>query len=171
MVVRQFSVLVLVAVGVLALCTPSALAQDTPSDSVLTIETSSVGADTVSAEPAVRADAPGVEFISGKRPSWFRPIHMLSATVQGLDAHSTFEALKGRGVESNPLVKHMTSNKVAFLAVKAGVAAAVIYATDRMSKRHRVAAVVTAAVVNSAYVAIAASNYRIARASEARLGR
>jgi hypothetical protein len=60
----------------------------------------------------------------------------------------------------------MTGNKTAFLVLKAGMAAAVVYATDRISKRHRVGAVVTAAAINSVYLTLAAQNYRSARAND-----
>jgi len=51
-----------------------------------------------------------------------------------------------------------------------GFAAAVVFATGKLSKRHRVGAVVTAAAINSVYLTMAAGNYRAARAERIRMG-
>lgn len=162
------------AVVALAGSARSAVAQDALIEPTQLIEASSV----VAARPAaaIAADStdaiePRKEVSPAKRPSWVVPMHVLTATVQGIDAHSTLDVLAHRGAESPSLYHRMTANKMAFVAVKAGIAATVIYATDKLSKRHRVGAVLTAAAVNSVYLVVAAQNYRSVRARESRLGR
>jgi hypothetical protein len=98
-----------------------------------------------------------------RRPSWMIPVHIVTATMQGLDAHSTFKGLAAGAVEANPMVASFAHNRPAFTALKVGVAAGVIYTTDRLAKRHPVRALITAAAINSAYAMVAAHNYRIAR--------
>jgi hypothetical protein len=160
--------IVFLAIGLFAVAERPALAQDASIESQL-LETGTAIAAPLAAVAAT-ADVPdqGVlpEFSSGKQPRWFLPIHLFSIAVQGLDAHSTLRMLDHRSIEASPLYKGMTGNKVTFLAVKAGVTAAVVYATGKLSKRHRAAAVVSAAAINSVYLTMAASNYRSARAAD-----
>ncbi len=85
-----------------------------------------------------------------------------TALVQGLDAQSTFKALDAGGVESNSLVKPFASNRPAFIALKATMASALIYAGHDLSKRHKVGAIIALTLVNSVYTAMAINNYRVA---------
>jgi len=98
-----------------------------------------------------------------KRPLWIIPVHGVTAGMQALDAHSTFVGLNAGAIEANPVVASFVHHRPAFTAVKVGVAAGVIYMTDRMSKRHPIRALITATAINSAYAMIVANNYRIAR--------
>jgi hypothetical protein len=50
----------------------------------------------------------------------------------------------------------------AFTAVKLGVTAGLIFATEHMAKKHPKRAFITAIAINSAYAMIAAHNYRVA---------
>ncbi len=157
--------IVCLAIGVFACVEQPAFAQDTSIESQL-LETGTAVAAPVAAAVAstdVLAEPAAPEFSSGKQPRWFLPIHLFSIAVQGIDAHSTMRMLEHRGVEVSPLYRGMTGNKVTFLAVKAGVTAAVVYATGRLSKRHRAASVLTAAAINSVYLTMATNNYRSAR--------
>ena len=159
--------IVCLAIGLFAVAERPVFAQDASIESQL-LETGTAVAAPVAAAVAskdVPAEAALPEFSSGKPPRWFVPIHLFSIAVQGIDAHSTLRMLEHRGVEASPLYKGMTGNKVTFLAVKAGVAATVVYATGKLSKRHRAAAVLTAAAINSVCLTMAASNYRSARAA------
>jgi hypothetical protein len=98
-----------------------------------------------------------------RRPLWMVPMHIATAAMQGLDAHSTFKGFDAGAVEANPMVSSFAHHRPAFTAFKVGVAAGIIYATDRMAKRHPVRALITAAAINSAYAMVAAHNYRVAR--------
>ena len=74
------------------------------------------------------------------------------------------KALKAGGRETNPAMGAIASNPTALYAVKAGTSAATAYFAERISKKHPKRAVVLMAVLNSAYVAIVAHNYRVANA-------
>jgi hypothetical protein len=98
-----------------------------------------------------------------ERPKWLVPMHMATITTQALDAHSTYSALHHNNVvEANPLMKGMAEHATALVAVKAGVAAAIVYSTEKLARRHRFAAFATALAVNSAYAMLVARNYSIA---------
>jgi hypothetical protein len=98
------------------------------------------------------------------RPVWLLPMHVWTATMQGLDAHSTFEAHDAGGTEANPIVPFDPGeHRAAFVALKVGVAAGLIYYTEKDVRRHPWRAAIITAAVNSAYLAIVAHNYRIAR--------
>jgi hypothetical protein len=58
-----------------------------------------------------------------------------------------------------PIVK----NSAAFVAVKAGATAGVIWASEKLWRKNRKAAVVFAGVVNAAMAAVVANNYRVNR--------
>jgi hypothetical protein len=85
------------------------------------------------------------------------------AALQILDAHSTMKALDAGGREANPAMSAIASNSTALFAVKAGTAAATAYFVERLSKKHPKGAIVVMAVLNSAYAAVVAHNYRVAR--------
>ena len=101
-----------------------------------------------------------------ERPQWLTPMHIATVTMQMLDAHSTYAAIHdARVVEANPLMRSMAENPAALIAVKAGVAAAIVYSTEKLARRHRVVAFASALAVNSAYAMLVAHNYRIAAQS------
>jgi hypothetical protein len=82
--------------------------------------------------------------------------------TQALDVHSTLKALDAGAVEANPVMSGVVKNKAALIGVKAAMGAGLMYATHRMAKRNKVAAIVTAAAVNSAYLFVAHHNYKLA---------
>jgi hypothetical protein len=86
-------------------------------------------------------------------------LYVTTAAVQGLDAHSTFRAIDTGAVERNPLLGSIADHRPAFVALKAGIATATIYAGHHLSRRHKGAALVG---INVAYGALVARNYRIA---------
>jgi hypothetical protein len=89
-------------------------------------------------------------------------LYVTTATMQMLDVDSTLKALNRGATEVNPLMSGVVRNRAAFVAVKAGVAAATIYAAHRMARGNRVAAIATMVAINSAYALIVSHNYRIA---------
>lgn len=99
-----------------------------------------------------------------KRPSIVMlSAYTVTAIVQGLDAHSTFKALDAGGVEVNPFLFDVAKNRPAFIALKAGVAAGLIYAGHGIARKHKVVSVLTLAAINSVYIGLAANNYRAAK--------
>jgi len=101
-------------------------------------------------------------FVEPKPSNFLRSLYVTTATMQALDVHSTFAALNRGGGEANPLMNGLTKNRVAFGAVKAGVAATSIYAAHRLGKHNRVAAIALLIGINSAYAAVVSHNYRVA---------
>jgi hypothetical protein len=95
------------------------------------------------------------------RPAPLVGLYVSLASLQALDITSTRTALNAGGVEANPLVAPLAGSPLAMLALKAGVTGAAIYASERLWKRNRVAAVVTMIGLNAAYGAVVAHNYGV----------
>ena len=95
-----------------------------------------------------------------QRP-WPLPLlYASSAFLHSYDAFLTLGALKAGAAEANPLMKpFVTRSPVAFVAVKAGVAAASIMSAEHLWKqRHRKSAVVVMVLSNAMMVGVAAHN-------------
>jgi hypothetical protein len=97
-------------------------------------------------------------------------LYVTTAVVQALDAHSTFKAIDAGAVETNPLAKPFSNNRGAFVALKAGMAAGIIYAGHGLYKRNKVAGVLALVGVNVAYGFIVANNYHVASEQRVRSG-
>jgi hypothetical protein len=98
-----------------------------------------------------------------ERPAALMPLYGTLIALQGLDIHSTRTALGSGGSEANPAMRPLVKNSAAFVAVKAGATAGVIWASEKLWKKNRKAAVVFASVVNVAMAAVVANNYRVSR--------
>ena len=98
---------------------------------------------------------------------WATPVltGLQAATIvtQMLDVHSTGKALKLGATEANPIMGGLVNNRAAFIGVKAAMSAGLIYVTHQLAKDNKVAAIITSAAVNSAYLMIASHNYKVAR--------
>ena len=84
-------------------------------------------------------------------------------TMQALDVHSTLKAFSVGAVEANPMMTGVTKNKMAFIALKAGIATSTVLAARSMARTNKVAAIATLIAVNSAYAMIVEHNYAVAR--------
>ena len=100
---------------------------------------------------------------SSQRPSPLVPLYVSFGALQVLDAQSTSQALARGGVEANPLVKGFAGNDAAMLAVKAAGTAGVIYASEKMWKRNRKAAVIFMVAANAGMAWVVQHNYRANR--------
>jgi hypothetical protein len=99
-----------------------------------------------------------------RRPPSLLPLYGSLIALQALDIHSTRGAVgSGEGREVNPAMEPVVKNSAAFIAVKAGATAGLIWASEKMWKKHRKAAVIFASAVNVALAAIVANNYRVSR--------
>ena len=98
-----------------------------------------------------------------KRPAALMPLYGSLIALQGFDIHSTRSALESGGSEANPAMRPIVQNSAAFVAVKAGTTAGVIWASEKLWKKNRKAAVIFASVVNAAMAAVVANNYRVSR--------
>lgn len=110
----------------------------------------------------------GIERSSGRPSFLMQSLYATTIVVQGLDAHSTFRALDAGGKEGNPLIGSLAERRPAFIALKGAISTGTIYAARDLSKRHKVAAVLTLIGINSAYAALIANNYRVVAQMRAR---
>jgi hypothetical protein len=118
-----------------------------------------------SSTPALSAVAPSDAtpfFMRRPRPRVLPAMYLTAITLQGYDAYSTLTALRGRGVEANPLMKSVVSNPNAFIATKAAVAGLSILAAERMWRgHHRTAAVLTMVASNVMMGVVANHNAQV----------
>jgi len=96
------------------------------------------------------------------RPTPLVALYVSFATLQALDIASTQMAIRAGGVEANPVVAPLAGSPLAMTVAKAGVAGAMIYASERLWKTHRKAALMTMIGLNVALGAAVAHNYRVA---------
>jgi len=82
------------------------------------------------------------------------------ATLQTLDAHSTFRAMDAGLVEQNPLMRWATSHPAAFVSVKAAATAGTIYVAETIRKKHPKRALAFMAAINAAYAVVVLHNYK-----------
>lgn len=114
-----------------------------------------------SAVPSV--DAAAITFAPryqpARRPMVLPALYVGTAALQAYDAYSTMAVLKHGGIEANPVMKNVVKSPVAFVALKAGVAAASIMAAEKMWKNNnRVGAIVTMVATNGFMAYVAAHN-------------
>lgn len=105
---------------------------------------------------------PSVVGSTTRRPHALIPVFASYAVVQALDVHSTLRALNAGAVEQNPFMTPLVRHPVAFVGLKAAITAGTIFAADRLSRHHRLAAYCLMFAMNSAYAVVVAHNYRIA---------
>jgi hypothetical protein len=91
-----------------------------------------------------------------------RSMYVSFAALQIMDGISTRKALNNGASEANPAMSGLARNSAALFAVKAGTAAATTFFAERLSKNHPRAATIMMAVLNTAYAAVVAHNYRVA---------
>jgi hypothetical protein len=99
---------------------------------------------------------------SETRPVVLAPLYITFAGLQILDAHSTLLASNLGAREANPVVRSMLGSPPALIATKAGVTASAIFASERLWKRNKAAAILMMAGLNSVYAAVVAHNYAVA---------
>jgi hypothetical protein len=84
-------------------------------------------------------------------------------TLQALDVHSTLRAIDRNGVEGNPLLRPVATSPAGLTAFKAASTAGIIYLTERLRKKHPVAALAFGIGVNSLQAFVVLHNYRVAK--------
>ena len=112
------------------------------------------------------ADRPAIR--PQTRPAPLVGLYVSLAGMHALDIVSTQKALAAGATEANPMMAPFARSPFALAAVKAGVTGATIFATERLWKTNRKAALLTMIALNGAYGAIAAHNYRVAAAQRRR---
>jgi Domain of unknown function (DUF5658) len=117
-----------------------------------------------SVQPRVGTNAPlDVEpFEPGplRRPAALPALYVSFAVLQALDAHSTLTGVSAGGREVNPAIAGLVDQPVSFVGAKVAATAGTLFLTERLWKKHRLAAVVLMVAVNATYAAIVAHNYR-----------
>jgi hypothetical protein len=98
-----------------------------------------------------------------ERPKALIPLYVSFGTLQAIDVHSTARALERGAVESNPIMKGFAGNTASLTAVKVGGAAVAIYATERLWKRNRAAAIGFMVAANAGMAWVVQHNYRAVR--------
>jgi Domain of unknown function (DUF5658) len=158
---------------------PASAQQHAVADSPLLVEASLaaiIGA-TESVEPAPPPRAASPEM---PRPGWPRTalapaqsdrplvlpaLYVTFGALQALDAHSTLRALDRGQVEGNPVMRGIASQPAAVVGIKAATTAGTIFLTEKLSRRHRTAAIVLMVALNAGYLAVVSHNYRRAGAA------
>lgn len=157
---RLFSVAALVATLVPGVATV-AYAQERAS-----LDVSAAVSNAITPAAIAASDVPAPAFRpvrAQKRSSLMSALYASTFTMQALDVHSTLKAFGAGAVEANPLMTDVTKNKLAFVALKAGIATSTVMAAHNMARTNKVAAVMTLVAINSAYAMIVDHNYRVAR--------
>jgi Domain of unknown function (DUF5658) len=91
-------------------------------------------------------------------------LYVGAAALQVYDGFSTMNGLKHGAVEANPVMAGIAGKSVALWAVKGGVTALSIYASERLWKQHRRAeAIAMMVAVNGVAAAVAARNASVTR--------
>lgn len=103
---------------------------------------------------------PAKSDVRPERPRALVPLYVTFAALQALDVHSTMHAVNGGARESNPVVRGALDSPAQMILMKTATAAGVVVLTERLWRRNRTAAVITMIALNSAYLTIAAHNYR-----------
>ena len=98
-----------------------------------------------------------------RRPKGLIPLYGSFAALQVLDVHSTTRAIDRGAIEMNPLMKGIAGSPVGMLAVKAGATTGMVYASERIWKRNKTAAVLFMIAANSAMGWVVQHNYRAVR--------
>lgn len=122
------------------------------------------GRDGLDPPPAVRA-LPDRDH----RRTILSSLHAVTGVVQTYDGMLTMRVLRAGGVEVNPLMKPATGNEGVLLGVKIAAAVATVIGTETLWRdNHRVAALVTSIVANSAMAMIARHNAQVLARLESR---
>ena len=151
----RFVHLVLVVVLICTFTVSPASAQETPSPSL--------PPDSMDIQLATAA--PPTELVATarpQRPAALVPLYISFVVLQGLDGRSTLRALENGAVEANPLMKGIADSAAGMAVVKAAAGAGVIFATERMWKHNKVAAVLFMTATNSAMAWVVQHNHRVA---------
>jgi Domain of unknown function (DUF5658) len=106
------------------------------------------------AAPVVRASEP--------RPAALVPLYASFIALQLLDLHSTHAAVTGGAVEANPALAGFAGNTLAMAAVKAAGTAGVIFCSEKIRAKNKVAALGLMIAANSAMTWVVQHNYRLA---------
>lgn len=141
------------AVVILAL-TLSAVPADAADDPPITPPIN--GSDPLRAIPISENVAWGDDKVS--RPPTLVALYVSYASLQAYDVYSTRRALAHGAREANPVMQSVVVNTPAFLAVKAAAGIATVFASERLWKKNKTAALAVMFAANSVAAVVAARN-------------
>lgn len=130
-------------------------------------EPSAIGLRYLTEGVALLADQPAPSLTAPRpatrRPGALVPLYVSFGTLQVLDAHSTSRALKNGAVEANPALRGIAGNQVALLAVKAAGTSCLFFASEKIWKKNKAAAIVLMVASNAAMAWVVQRNYASVR--------
>ncbi len=86
-----------------------------------------------------------------------------------MDVRSTFTAISLGAHEANPIMKPLAKNQTTMMAVKVGIAASTILASERMWRGgNKMGAIVSMVAANAVTAMVVAHNYRVVNQLQAR---
>lgn len=164
---RSFVAAAALAVGFAPCFAARAFAQQRPLASLVDFAAAATVTNTPAPAPGP-VDPSTIQMSFAPKPSKgisaaLNSLYASTALMQALDLHSTITALHNGATEANPLLGSVTQNRMAFMAVKAGIASCTILAAKQMAKHNKVAAIATLVGLNSAYAFVVSHNYAVAR--------
>ncbi len=139
--------------------------------------TLSAAAVATKAESASPAESTGPKyfhaFVTPKaapsRPIALPALYAMQAGLQVMDVRSTFTAISLGAHEANPIMKPLAKNQTTMMAVKVGVAASTILASERMWRGgNKMGAIVSMVAANAVTAMVVAHNYRVVNQLQAR---
>lgn len=122
----------------------------------------SLGLPVLALSQAIEDGPPAVD--EAARPGALVPLYVALAAAQALDVHSSRLAISRGAHEMNSVVRDSLTNRPwAAVAIKAGVTAGMLVASERLWRRkRRTGAVVLMAVVAAMQFGVDVHNYRVA---------
>jgi hypothetical protein len=133
---------------------------------ILPLQTPAPDSDTMEAIGVPPAEASDIRVAapeSAHRPKALIPLYVSMAALLASDAASTRSGLAAGAREANPLAAPFAGSTVGLAVMKVGVAASMIYASERLWKRNRKAAVLMLVITNVGYAAVVSNNLRLAQ--------
>ena len=125
-------------------------------------------ANTDGGEQAIERSLP-LEMRRDPRRAVLSSLHLATGVVQGYDGFLTLRVLRAGGIETNPLIKPMATNKGAMMAVKAAAAVSTVIGAESLWRNdHKIGAIVASVVANGAMVMVARHNAKVLATLEGR---
>jgi hypothetical protein len=120
--------------------------------------------------PAIAAEpgAAGATVVAARELERRKWLYGGFASLQALDVHSTRRAIARGGREANPVLRGVADRPIALVAVKTGITAATVYATERLAKTRPRTALGLLIAENVVYAMVVARNYRLGSRLQAR---
>jgi uncharacterized protein DUF5658 len=154
----MFRCLTVVVIG-FVMTASSVFAEDHAIANAITNAFPSTTSSITNSDETESANSEVVHFKKPERPWPLPALYGSSAFLQGYDAYLTLAALNRGASEVNPILRPISGNPVAFIAVKAGLTAASFVGAERLWKdNHRVSAVALMLASNAMMIAVTAHN-------------